>query len=309
MNHFIDISDVTAAEIMDLLTLACDLKKKRAEGVEFKPLAGKVLAMIFSKSSTRTRASFEAGMYRLGGYPMVLNASDIQLDRGEPIRDTARVLSRYADGIMIRTYKQSDVEELARYGSIPVINGLTDDTHPCQIMADLQTVLECKGALKGLKLAYIGDGNNVANTLLQACPKMGMHIAVATPPAYACRKEYTDQAFAAASGTGASVSIGADPREAARGADVVYSDTWVSMGMENDKDERVRDFSGYEVNAELMSLAKPDAIYLHCLPAYRGMEVSDEVIEGPASRVFDEAENRLHSQNAILVKLLGRKKT
>ena len=305
MKHFIDLCEVSADEISELLELASELKKKQRNKIEYKPLAGKVLAMIFTKSSTRTRASFEAGMYQLGGYPMVMNAADLQLGRGESIGDTARVLSRYADGIMIRTYAHKDVEDLALYGSIPVINGLTDDVHPCQILADLMTVKEYKGRLKGIKLAYIGDGNNVANTLLQACPKMGVDIAVATPAGYACRKKYTDQAAAAAAVTGASVNIYTDPVKAVNGADVVYTDTWISMGSESDKNERIPNFKGFEVNAELMAKADPDAIFLHCLPAYRDMEVSDEVIDGPASVVFEEAENRLHAQKAILVKLLG----
>ena len=305
MKHFIDIGDVSAAEIGGLLDDAIALKKKRKDGTEGKPLAGKTLAMIFTKSSTRTRASFEAGMYQLGGYPMVMNASDLQLGRGEPISDTARVLSRYADGIMIRTFAQKDVEDLALYGSIPVINGLTDDTHPCQILADLMTLRECKGRLAGLKLAYVGDGNNVANTLLQACPKMGVDISVATPAGYACGKKYVDQALEAARATGSVVEILGDPREAVAGADAVYTDTWVSMGADRDKADIAGRFKGFQVDSELMSLAKPDAIFLHCLPAYRGMEVSDGVIEGPASRVFDEAENRLHAQKAILVKLMS----
>ena len=305
MKHFIDISDVSAAEIDELLALSFELKKKRKEKIEYKPLEGRVLAMIFTKASTRTRASFEAGMYQLGGYPMILNADDLQIERGEPIKDTARVLSRYADGIMIRTYAHKDVEGLAKYGSIPVINGLTDDVHPCQILADLMTIKEYKGRLKGIKLAYIGDGNNVANTLLQACPKMGLDIAVATPEKYACTKKYTDQAFMEAAATGSAVKILNDPAEAIKDADVVYTDTWVSMGAEAGRDERLSHFHGYEVGAELMAMANPNAIFLHCLPAYRGMEVTDEVIEGPASLVFEEAENRLHSQKAILVKLLG----
>jgi len=307
MKHFIDISEVSGAEIEELIALSLELKQKNKDGVVYKPLAGKVLAMIFTKSSTRTRASFEAGMYQLGGYPMVLSGADLQLGRGEPICDTARVLSRYADGIMIRTFAHKDVVDLAKYGTIPVINGLTDDTHPCQVLADLMTVMECKGRLKGVKLAYIGDGNNVANTLLQACPKVGVSIVIATPPAYACRQEYVSQAYEAAKATGSTVDILTDPVKAVSGADVVYTDTWVSMGMEGDKDGRVENFRGYEVDDILMSKAKPDAIFLHCLPAYRGMEVSDSVMEGPASRVFDEAENRMHSQKAILVKLLGDK--
>ena len=303
MKHFIDFSEVSAEETDDLISLAIELKKTRAP--EYKPLAGKILAMIFTKSSTRTRASFEAGMVRLGGYPMVLSAADLQLGRGEPARDTARVLSRYVDGIMIRTYRQSDVEEYASYGSVPVVNALTDDTHPCQILADLMTIKECKGGLKSVKLAYIGDGNNVANTLLQACPKMGVDISVATPAKYACRDEYVRQAKKAAGLSGSAVEILTAPACAVSGADVVYTDTWVSMGDEADKEERINNFQGYEVNAELMSKAKPDAIFLHCLPAYRGFEVSDEVMEGPASRVFDEAENRLYTQMAVLIRLMA----
>jgi ornithine carbamoyltransferase len=305
MKHFIDLSDVSASEILDLINFAIELKKMRETGAEYAPLRGKTLAMIFTKSSTRTRASFESGMYQLGGYPMVLNAADLQLGRGEPIIDTARVLSRYADGIMIRTYSQKDVEDLALYGSIPVINGLTDDTHPCQILADLMTILECKGRLAGVKLAYVGDGNNVANTLLQACPKVGMDISIATPPAYACRKAYVDQALEASKTSGSAVRILADPAEAVRGADVVYTDTWVTMGDEGAKAERIESFRGYMVDAALMSKAGAGAIFLHCLPAYRGLEVADDVIEGPASRVFDEAENRLHTQKAVMVRLMA----
>ena len=305
MKHFIDISDVSAADIEELIALAFELKKKQKAGEAHKYLEGKILAMIFTKASTRTRASFEAGIYQLGGYPMVLSGADLQLGRGEPICDTARVLSRYVDGIMIRTFKQSDVEGLAQYGSVPVINGLTDDTHPCQILADLMTIAECKGGLKGIRLAYVGDGYNIANTLLQACPKAGVNIAVATPAEYACRQEYVDQARAAAAASGSSVMITNDPAAAVRGADAVYTDTWVSMGMEAENDDRIKRFKGFEVTAELMAMADADAIFLHCLPAYRGLEVSEDVIEGPASRVFDEAENRLHAQKAVLVKLMG----
>ncbi|MDR3120851.1 MAG: ornithine carbamoyltransferase [Clostridiales bacterium] len=288
-----------------MIELAQKLKKEKKAGVAHPLLAGKTLGMIFTKSSTRTRVSFEAGMYQLGGYPLALNASDLQLGRGEPICDTARVLSRYIDAIMIRTFAQADVEGLARYGSVPVINGLTDDTHPCQILADLMTVRECKGGLKGLKLAYVGDGNNVANTLLQGCPKVGMDIAVATPAAFACPQKYVDQAREAALASGSRVTITTDPAEAVIGADVVYTDTWVSMGQEAEKAERAKQFSGYQVDAALFGKAKADAIFMHCLPAYRGYEVTEDVIEGPASRVFDETENRLHAQKAVLVTLMG----
>jgi ornithine carbamoyltransferase len=244
-------------------------------------------------------------MYQLGGYSMFLSANDIQLGRGETVSDTAKTLSRYIDGIMIRTYKQSDVEELAAFGTIPIINGLTDSQHPCQILADLQTVKEYKGSLKGLKLAYTGDGNNVANSLLIGCAKVGMDISVATPEGYECDMKSVEIAKKAALESGAKINIGYDPYEAVNNADVVYTDTWVSMGMESEKEKRVETFMPYQVNKELMSKAKPDAIFMHCLPAYRGYEVTAEVIDGPQSVVFDEAENRLHAQKAVLVKLMG----
>ena len=305
MKHFIDLSSVTTAEMKELLELAAKLKSERKQGIAHPLLAGKTLGMIFAKSSTRTRVSFEAGMYQLGGYPLILNTNDIQLGRGETVHDTAKVLSRYIDAIMIRTFSQRDVEDLAKYGSIPVINALTDDTHPCQIMADLLTIQESKGRLEGLRLAYIGDGNNVANTLLQGCTKVGMHVAIATPDGYQCEQKYVNEAKETAQITGSIVTITKDPVEAATDADVLYTDTWVSMGMEAEKASRIELFKDYQINGALAAHAKPDAIFLHCLPAYRGLEVSEEVIDGPQSLVFDEAENRLHAQKAILVKLLA----
>lgn len=261
--------------------------------------------MIFTKSSTRTRVSFEVGMYQLGGSALFLSANDIQLGRGETIYDTANVLSRFLDGIMIRTFKQSDVEELAQFGSIPIINGLTDLVHPCQILADFQTIREHKdGQLKGLKLAYIGDGNNMAHSYLYGGAKMGMEVAVATPAAYTCDAQVVKNAMADAEANGGKILITTDPEEAIKNADVVCTDTWVSMGQEADKAEKVKAFSKYQVNKELFSLADGKAIFLHCLPAYRGYEVTEDIIDGPMSCVFDEAENRLHAQKAVMVGLM-----
>lgn len=306
MKHLVCLSDWSSEEIKETLKLAEKLKYENKNGIRHNHLLkGKTLGLIFSKSSTRTRVSFEVAMYQLGGYSMFLSANDIQLGRGETVSDTAKTLSRYIDGIMIRTYKQSDVEELAAFGTIPIINGLTDSQHPCQILADLQTVKEYKGSLKGLKLAYTGDGNNVANSLLIGCAKVGMDISVATPEGYECDMKSVEIAKKAALVSGAKINIGYDPYEAVNNADVVYTDTWVSMGMESEKEKRVETFMPYQVNKELMSKAKPDAIFMHCLPAYRGYEVTAEVIDGPQSVVFDEAENRLHAQKAVLVKLMG----
>jgi len=306
MKHLVCLSDWSAEEVKETLKMAEKLKYERKNGIMHNHmLKGKTLGLIFSKSSTRTRVSFEVAMYQLGGYSMFLSANDIQLGRGETVSDTARTLSRYIDGIMIRTYKQSDVEELAAYGTIPIINGLTDSQHPCQILADLQTVKEYKGKLSGLKLAYVGDGNNVANSLLIGCAKVGMDISVATPEGYECDEKSVEIAKKAALESGSVVNTGYDPYEAVKDADVVYTDTWVSMGMESEKEKRVKTFMPYQVNNELMSKAKPDAIFMHCLPAYRGYEVTADVIDGPQSVVFDEAENRLHAQKAVLVKLMG----
>ncbi len=304
MKHLIDLNDLSYDEIADLFTLAAKLKKQLRTGVEHHLLEGKTLAMIFSKSSTRTRVSFEAGVYQLGGYPLFLSSSDIQLGRGETIHDTAKVLSHYVDGIMIRTFKHSDVLDLARYGSIPVINGLTDLMHPCQILADLFTIYEAKGQLEGLKLAYVGDGNNVANSLLQGCAKTGVDIYLATPEQYGCDPIIIEQAKDAAKISGSNILITADPEEAASNADVIYTDTWISMGQEHEKELRVKTFMPYQVNKKLFSKAKKDAMFLHCLPAYRGLEVTKDIIDGPNSNVFEEAENRLHVQKAIMATLM-----
>ncbi|MBR2877838.1 MAG: ornithine carbamoyltransferase [Clostridia bacterium] len=300
----LSLNDYSEKEILDILELAHKLKKETKEGKEHHILKGKTLGMIFSKSSTRTRVSFEVGMYQLGGYPLFLSSNDIQLGRGECIEDTARVLSRYLDGIMIRTYDQAEVEMLAKYADIPIINGLTDLLHPCQVLADLMTIQEKKGGLKGLKMCYIGDGNNMANTLLHGCAKVGMDISVATPAGYECDAEMVAQAMEAAKISGAKIEITTDPQKAIANADAVYSDTWVSMGQEEEKQKRINDFAGFTVDDELMSYAKSDAIFLHCLPAYRGYEVTNEVIEGPHSVIFDEAENRLHAQKAVMVTLM-----
>jgi len=304
MKHLISIHDLTIDEINELFKLSALLKKHLKEGKSHSYLKGKTMGMIFTKSSTRTRVSFEVGMYQLGGYPLFLSSNDIQLGRGETIFDTARVLSRYIDGIMIRTYDHRDVLDLAKYGSIPVINGLTDLMHPCQVLADLFTVYEKRGCLKGLKLAYIGDGNNMAHSLLHGCSKVGMDIAVATPKEFECNDSIINEALEDAKVSEADILISNDPAEAINDADVVYTDTWVSMGQEAEKEERIRVFRPYQINKELFSLAKSDALFLHCLPAYRGFEVTDDIIDGPNSVIFDEAENRLHVQKAIMVKLM-----
>lgn len=306
MKHYIDFhEDVSIAELDELLFLAEDMKKKTKAGVPHPYLNGKSLGMIFSKSSTRTRVSFEVGMYQLGGQSLFLSANDIQLGRGETIYDTAQVLSRMLDGIMIRTFSHKDVVDLAAYGTIPVINGLTDDQHPTQALADLLTIKEHKGSLKGLKLCYVGDGNNVANSLLQACAKAGMDISVASPDGYTCPDFYVNQARKDAAVTGAKVLMTSDPYLAAKDADVIYTDTWTSMGQETEKAERVKIFKDYQVNKELMSAAAKDAMFLHCLPAYRGYEVTADIIDSPCSAVFDEAENRLHAHKAILLHCMG----
>ena len=307
MKHLLTLHDWSTEEILDTLNLADKLKYEQKHGIEHHLLKGKTLGMIFSKSSTRTRVSFEVGMYQLGGSALFLSANDIQLGRGESVYDTANVLSRFLDGIMIRTFKQSDVEDLARFGSIPVINGLTDLVHPCQILADFQTIREHKeGQLKGLKLAYIGDGNNMAHSLLYGGAKVGMDISVATPPEYTCDAQVVKNALEDAKATGAKLTLTCDPQEAIKGADVVYADTWVSMGQEEEKEEKIKVFSNYQINKELFSQADKHAIFLHCLPAYRGYEVTEDVIDGPQSVVFDEAENRLHAQKAVMVRLLGK---
>lgn len=305
MKHFISIHDITQEEFHGLMDLAVKLKKETKAGIPHPILKGKTLGMIFTKSSTRTRISFEVGMYQLGGHPLFLNANDMQLGRGESIYDTANVMSRFVDGIMIRTFAHQDVLDLAKYGTVPVINALTDYLHPCQAMADLMTVYEHKGKLEGLKLAYVGDGNNVAHSLLYACAKAGMDMSVATPKGYACADEVVENAKADGKATGSKIVITNDPEEAVSGADVVCTDTWVSMGQEAEKAERVKIFKDYQVNAELFGKAKEDSVFIHCLPAYRGYEVTEDVIDGPRSIIFDEAENRLHAQKAILATLMA----
>ena len=305
MKHFISIHDITTEEFHALLDLAIRLKKETKAGIAHPILKGKSLGMIFTKSSTRTRISFEVGMYQLGGHPLYLNANDMQLGRGESIYDTANVMSRFVDGIMIRTFAHQDVLDLAKYGTVPVINALTDYLHPCQAMADLMTVYEHKGKLEGLKLAYVGDGNNVAYSLLYACAKAGMHMSVATPKGYACDEEVVENAKADAKETGSRILITNDPEEAVAGADVVCTDTWTSMGQEAEKAERVKIFKDYQVNAALFAKSKEDSVFIHCLPAYRGYEVTEDVIDGPRSIIFDEAENRLHAQKAILATLMA----
>ncbi len=306
MKHLLCLNDWTSDEIIDVLDLADKLKYENKNGIRHDHhLKSKTLGMIFSKSSTRTRVSFEVGMQQLGGYALFLSSTDIQLGRGETVHDTAKTLSRYLDGIMIRTFKQKDVTDLAEYGTIPIINGLTDELHPCQILADLMTIREKLGFLKGLKLAYVGDGNNIAHSLLLGCTKTGMNISIASPVDYSCDSKYVDMAKKIANETGSIIQITTDAKEAATGADVVYTDTWISMGMEKEKEERLNIFTPYQVNKELFLLANPNAIFLHCLPAYRGFEVTEEVIDGSQSVVFDEAENRLHAQKAVMVKLLA----
>lgn len=305
MKHLISLHDITNEEFEQILTLAGKLKAETKAGITHHLLKGKTLAMIFTKSSTRTRISFETGMYQLGGHPMFLSGNDMQLGRGESIYDTANVMSRFVDGIMIRTYDHKDVEDLAKYGSVPVINGLTDLLHPCQALADFLTIYEHKGKLEGLKLAYVGDGNNVAHSLLYAAAKAGMDISVATPEGYECNEEIVANAKADAKSTGANIVTTYDPVEAVKNADVLCTDTWTSMGQEAEKAERVKIFSPYQLNSELAKHAKEDYIFIHCLPAYRGYEVTEDIIDGPQSVIFDEAENRLHAQKAVMAMLMG----
>ncbi|HET6229537.1 MAG TPA: ornithine carbamoyltransferase [Longimicrobiaceae bacterium] len=296
--HFLAIPDFSREELLATLDLAARMKSGEYAG---KPLAGKTLAMIFTKSSTRTRVSFEVGTYQLGGHALFLSSRDIQLGRGEPIRDTARVLSRYVDGIMIRTFDHADVEGLAEFGSVPVINGLTDLLHPCQIMADLLTIRESFGAdLSGVKVAWVGDGNNMANSWLNAAYRLGFELRLAYPKGYEPDAAILERARGAAN-----IVTTDDPRVAVEGADVVNTDVWASMGQEEEAAERARAFTGYCVSEELMGLATDRSIFLHCLPAHRGEEVTDAVIEGPRSRVFDEAENRLHVQKAIMARVMA----
>ena len=301
MKHLLKLSDLTPEEITEILNLGDQLKYEKKHGIAHPRLAGQTLGMIFQKSSTRTRVSFEAGMYQLGGSALFLSANDLQLGRGEPIKDTARVLSRYLDGIMIRTYKQSDVEDLAKYGSIPIVNGLTDYAHPCQVLADLMTIREYKQSLAGLKLCFVGDGNNMANSLIVGCIKMGMQLYVYLLAALSAGRR--DHGLGAAD---RAVHVRGEREEAIADADVVYTDVWASMGMEAEVQARRAAFQGYQVNDAVMRYAKPDAIVQHCLPAHRGEEITDEIMESHVNEIIDEAENRLHAQKAVLVLLMER---
>jgi ornithine carbamoyltransferase len=302
MKHLLKLSDLTQEEILDILNLADKLKYENKNGIIHHHLKGKTLGMIFEKSSTRTRVSFEVGMYQLGGNALFLSSNDLQIGRGEPVEDTARVLSRYLDGIMIRTFAQKEVEDLAEYGSIPIINGLTDYCHPCQVLADLMTIREFKSKLEGLKLCYIGDGNNMANSLIVGCIKMGMKVAIGCPKGYEPDSEIMEWA----SDNGEFLCT-EDVLEAASGADVVYTDVWASMGQEAEANERKKIFKNYQVNDALMAVTNKDSLVMHCLPAHREEEITDKVFEEHAKEIFEEAENRLHAQKAVLVKLLADK--
>lgn len=292
--------DLSKEEIIDILNLADQLKYELKHGIPHNHLKGKTLGMIFQKASTRTRVSFETGMYQLGGYPLFLSSSDMQIGRGEPVQDTARVLSRYIDGIMIRTFEQKEVEDLAEFGSIPVINGLTDYAHPCQVLADLMTVREFKGQFDGLKMCYIGDGNNMANSLITGFLKVGMSVSAACPENYHPAKEVLDYA----NSTG-KFELLSSPVDAAKNADVVITDVWASMGQEGEAEKRRIAFKGYQINDEVMAVAKPDAMVMHCLPAHREEEITAKVFEAHANEIFEEAENRLHAQKAVMVKLMA----
>ena len=298
MKHLLKLLDWSSEEILDCLELADKLKAERKAGIKHHILEGKTLGMIFQKSSTRTRVSFEVGMYDLGGTPLFLSSKDLQIGRGEPVQDTARVLSRFLDGIMIRTFDQQEVEDLAKYGSIPIINGLTDFCHPCQVLADLQTIREYKGKdLRGKKLCYIGDGNNMANSLIVGCIKVGMRVAVACPKGYE-----PDESIVKWANENGDLLVTEDIIEACTGADVLYTDVWASMGQENEAKIRQRIFKNYQINDEAVLAANEGVMVLHCLPAHRGEEITDKVLEEHAAEIFDEAENRLHAQKAVLVK-------
>ena len=298
--HLLKLADLNQAEITEILNLADQLKYEKKNGIEHHHLKGKTLGMIFTKSSTRTRVSFETGMYDLGGQALFLSSRDLQLGRGEPIRDTARVLSRYLDGIMIRTFEQKDVEDLAEYGSIPIINGLTDYCHPCQVLADLMTIREYKGSCQGKKLCFIGDGNNMANSLIVGGITMGMEVSIACPDNH--KPDSDIMAWAEKSGK---FTCSDNILSCASDADVLYTDVWASMGQEAEAEKRQKDFAGFQINDDVMAAAKEDAIVLHCLPAHREEEITAKVFENHAKEIFDEAENRLHAQKAVLVKLLG----
>ena len=302
MKHLLKMMDLSTEEIIEILNLADQLKYELKHGIPHVHVKGKTLGMIFRKASTRTRVSFETGMYQLGGNPLYLSASDMQIGRGEPIQDTARVLSRYIDGIMIRTFDQAEVENLAEYGNIPIINGLTDLSHPCQVLADLMTIREYKGKLDGLKMCYIGDGNNMANSLIVGGLKTGMSVSVACPENY--HPAATTLAFAKKYDC---FELTDDPIKAAKDADVIFTDVWASMGQEGEAEIRKKAFKGFQINDEVMAVAKPDAMVQHCLPAHREEEITAKVFEEHANEIFDEAENRLHAQKAVMVLLMGNK--
>jgi ornithine carbamoyltransferase len=298
--HFLALSQYSKAELDELFSLTSELKSKQKTGTEHQLLKGKSIALIFEKSSTRTRISFEVGAYQLGAQPLFISSATSQMGRGEPIKDTARTIARYCDGVMIRTYGQEIVEEFARYSSVPIINGLTDKFHPCQIMADIFTVIEHKGSYNGLVYAWVGDGNNMANTWIEAAATFGFELRIACPKGYEPDAGVLDWAR----GKGTKLLLTTDPQEAVAGADVLNTDVWASMGQENEQKDRAKAFAGYCLNDSLVSIAKPDCLVLHCLPAHRGEEITDSVIEGPRSVVWDEAENRLHVQKAIMATLM-----
>ena len=301
MKHLLKLLDLSGEEIIDILNLADQLKYEQKHGIAHRHLQGKTLGMIFQKASTRTRVSFEVGMYQLGGMPLFLSANDLQIGRGEPVQDTARVLSRFLDGIMIRTFAQEEVEALAQYGSIPVINGLTDFCHPCQVLADLMTIREYKGRLDGLKMCFIGDGNNMMHSLIVGGLKTGMQVSVACPQGYDPDAGILEFAKA----YGSAFSLHSAPLDAAQDADVVITDVWASMGQEEEAQKRAQAFKGYQINDELMAAAKPDAMVQHYLPAHREEEITEKVFEAHAAEIFEEAENRLHAQKAVLVKTMA----
>lgn len=303
--HLLNLQDYNKDEILAILSLALKLKAESNAGVPHPLLAGKTLAMIFAKASLRTRVSFEVGMYQLGGHAMMIDYQEVQLGTREPIPDAARVLSRYVDGIMIRTFDQADAEGLAAHGSVPVINGLTDSHHPCQVLADILTIYECKQTLEGVKLAFVGDGHNMAHSLMEICSKLGVDVAIACPDGYRPNPAIVAYCVKNGEAAGSKVIVTSDPVEAVSGADAVYTDVWTSMGQENEAAKRLIDFKPYVVDEALFRKARPDAIFLHCLPAHRGEEVTSGVIDGPGSAVFDEAENRLHAQKAVLAMLMG----
>lgn len=301
MKHLLKMLDLSKEEILDILNLADQLKYENKNGIEHHILKGKTLGMIFQKSSTRTRVSFETGMYQLGGQALFLSNRDLQIGRGEPVQDTARVLSRYLDGIMIRTFEQKEVEDLAKYGSIPIINGLTDFCHPCQVLADLMTIREFKGRFEGLKMCYIGDGNNMANSLIVGGLKVGMEVSIACPKDYQPAAEVLEFA----KGYGDKFSMTDVPLEAAKDADVLFTDVWTSMGEEAETEKRKIAFKGYQINDDIRAVAKADAMVQHCLPAHREEEITEKVFEAHANEIFEEAENRLHAQKAVMVKVMG----